>query len=196
VETTHFDPLVDLHGMWTTELAEKYLPIPGEPRAKYECVDGHLTMSPYEGHANGFGMLRLAELLAPPAREAGYRVYPTVNVRFADDRWIQPDLTVITRPGDDDVWVPTENVVIVGEFLSPSSQYTDTINKPRLCAEAGIPFYLLAEVSRRRRFASVRLDRLVSGKYRTIAEARAGELFEVAEPVKVSFDPIKLLDIS
>ncbi|ALG14307.1 hypothetical protein [Kibdelosporangium phytohabitans] len=29
-----FDPLVDLYGVWTTDLAERYLPIEGAPPAK------------------------------------------------------------------------------------------------------------------------------------------------------------------
>lgn len=190
----HADPLVELYGEWTTELADKYLPIPGAPPAKYECVDGYLSMSPYEASPNGYGMLRLAMLLDPSAREVGYKVYPTVNVRFTGKRWIQPDLTVLSGP-DYDTWVPAEKVVVVGEFVSPSSRHNDIVDKPRMCAAAGIPFYLLVEVSPRRGFASVRLDRLVEGEYRTAAQAGVGELFEVAEPFKVSFDPVALLDI-
>lgn len=37
-----FDPLVDLDGLWTTDLADRYLPIEGAPPAKYECADGKL----------------------------------------------------------------------------------------------------------------------------------------------------------
>lgn len=44
--TEPFDPLVDFDGMWTVELAERYLPIPGAPLAKYECWDGRLYMAP------------------------------------------------------------------------------------------------------------------------------------------------------
>lgn len=31
-----FDPLVDLDGLWTTELADRYLPLPELPAARYE----------------------------------------------------------------------------------------------------------------------------------------------------------------
>ena len=47
--TEPFDPLVDLAGLWTTRLAERYLPLDDLPPAKYECVNGRLIMSPREG---------------------------------------------------------------------------------------------------------------------------------------------------
>lgn len=48
-DPAEFDPLVELYGLWTPELADRYLPIPGMPPAKYECLDGKLIVSPYEG---------------------------------------------------------------------------------------------------------------------------------------------------
>ncbi|GAB3485232.1 hypothetical protein [Amycolatopsis cihanbeyliensis] len=33
-----FDPLVEFYGMWNTELAEQYLPLPRVHARKYECL--------------------------------------------------------------------------------------------------------------------------------------------------------------
>ncbi|MFE0591033.1 Uma2 family endonuclease [Micromonospora echinospora] len=90
-----FDPLVDLDGMWTTALADRYLPLPELPQARYECTDGRLVMTPAEVGSNSFGEARLIRLLAPAAEAAGFYVYGQVNLTFGPQRWIQPDVTVL-----------------------------------------------------------------------------------------------------
>jgi Uma2 family endonuclease len=189
-----FDPLVDFDGIWTTELAERYLPIQGVPPAKYECVDGKLILSPYEAGPNVYAADELRTLLKPAARAAGLRVYTTVNLRFGFQKWIQPDFTFVRTPVPG-VWIEAQDVVVVGELVSRSSRSRDRIDKPALCAEAGIPFYLTGEVSFADEQASVRLWRLTNAEYILVAKASAGERFEVDEPFKMSFDPIELLDL-
>lgn len=44
-----FDPLIDFDGLWTTDLAERYLPLPELPYARYQCIDGRLVVSPTGG---------------------------------------------------------------------------------------------------------------------------------------------------
>jgi hypothetical protein len=77
-----FDPLIDLDGMWTPELAERYLPIEGAPPARYEATDGKLIMSPREGSANSWAAIRLAIHLRLPARAAGHAMYSALSVQF------------------------------------------------------------------------------------------------------------------
>ncbi|WP_246843410.1 Uma2 family endonuclease [Allokutzneria sp. NRRL B-24872] len=189
-----FDPLVEFAGVWTTDLAERYLPLPDAPPMKYECLDGNLIMSPREAGPNGYAMLELGALMRGPARDAGYRVYPAVNLRFDRDRWIEPDLTVLLEPCPD-VWVENMNVLLVGECISPSSKRRDRLDKPAMCAEAGIPYYLLCQADLRQRFVSLELSRLEDGEYQVIAEAVSGKQFETDAPFALSFDPIELLDI-
>jgi hypothetical protein len=40
-----FDPLVDLGGMWTTQFADRHLPLPELPDARYECIGGYDTVA-------------------------------------------------------------------------------------------------------------------------------------------------------
>jgi Uma2 family endonuclease len=190
--TEPFDPLVDLAGMWTTELAERYLPIPGAVVGKYECLDGKLIMSPCEGTANSYAAGLLYTRLLQPAREAGYRAYLTVNVQFGPQRWIQPDATVLKEPVKALTWVPAEKVLMPVEFVSPSSRLRDRIDKPRLCADAGIPYFMWVEVSTDD--VRVELLRLVAGDYAPIAKALAGQRFETDIPFPMSFDPADLLE--
>lgn len=187
-----FDPLVDLAGLWTTELAERYLPIPGVPPAKYECLDGHLIMSPCEGAWNSYGEMELGALLREPARRAGFRVYSRVNMRFGEQRWIEPDLAVL-RGTSGQLWVPSEKVAMPVEFVSPSSRWTDEYGKPKVCAEAGVPYFLRVNIQP---CSSVRVEllRLQGHEYVPHACARDGERFETDLPFPFSFDPEVLLE--
>ncbi|MDQ3402851.1 MAG: Uma2 family endonuclease [Actinomycetota bacterium] len=114
-----FDPLVEFHANWTAALAERYLPVPWVPPGTYyECVDGHLIMSPAGSSATGYAMLNLAILLRDPARTADCRVYPKINVGFGPQTWLQPDLAVLRGTVKDLFHVPVDDVLIHGEVVS------------------------------------------------------------------------------
>jgi Uma2 family endonuclease len=188
-----FDPLVELRGLWTTELAERYLPIEGLPPAKYECLDGNLIMSPCENSGNSYAFLELGSMLRLAAREAGYRAYGSLNVLFHRQRWIQPDLTILRQPLKREDWVPAELVLMPIEFVSPSSRRQDRIDKHALCAAIGVPYYMWVEITDRE--AHVELLRLDdSGEYVVQAKALAGQEFRTDLPFPLSFDPEVLLE--
>lgn len=190
---SRFDPLVELHGLWTTELAERYLPIEGAPPAKYECLDGNLIMSPREGSANSYATIELGALLRGPARRAGHVAYSSVNMRFDNQRWIEPDLTVLRKPVKNVTWVPAELVLMPIEFVSRSSVRNDRIDKPALCAAAGVPYFLRVEVSlHEAHLELLRLDD--GGEYVVQAKALAGQEFRTELPFPLSFDPAALLE--
>ncbi|MBV9846881.1 MAG: Uma2 family endonuclease [Kutzneria sp.] len=190
-----FDPLVDLDGLWTTELAERYLPIPGMPAAKYECLDGRLYVSPYESSANSYAAGSLLAVMRQAARGTGARVYGTVNLPVHPGRWIQPDVTVLTEPAGGGVWVPASLVMMPVKLVSPSSRKRDRIDKPALRAELGIPHYMEAEIPPQRSTATVRLLKLDGSSYAEHASVIAGHLFETDLPFLMSFDPVELLDL-
>ncbi|QUH00257.1 Uma2 family endonuclease [Saccharopolyspora erythraea] len=192
--TARFDPLVDLDGLWTPELADRYLPIPGMPPAKYECLDGKLIVSPREGTANMFAVWMLGKLLEPAAAANGNRFYLTVNLQLDQQRWIEPDFAVLVKSGHGRVWVPAGEALLVGECVSPSSRKNDRIDKPALCAQAGIPYFMRVEVSYARQRVEVELLRLVDGEYRDQAKALDGQRFETDLPFELSFDPGELLE--
>ncbi|SDP74012.1 Endonuclease, Uma2 family (restriction endonuclease fold) [Actinopolyspora xinjiangensis] len=194
-DTGAFDPLVELRGVWTPDLADRYLPIPGMPPVKYECQDGHLIVSPYEGSANTYAAYRMLTLMEPPARGLGCRVYPTLNVQLGINRWIQPDFAVLREPALGRVWIPATQALLVGECVSPSSRVADRIDKPAMCAEAGIEYFMRVEVSYAKNHAEITLLRLGDeGVYEVHAKALAGDTFETREPFPLSFDPAELLE--
>jgi Uma2 family endonuclease len=190
---SRFDPLVELQGLWTTAVAERYLPIEGLPPVKYECLDGNLIMSPREGSANSWATSRLTVVLDAPALNAGFFPYSSVNMRFEAQRWIEPDLAVLRQQVKQVTWVPAELVLMPIEFVSRSSVRNDRIDKPALCAAAGVPFFLTVEITSHE--AHVELLRLDdSGKYVVQAKALAGQEFRTELPFPLSFDPAVLLE--
>jgi Uma2 family endonuclease len=189
-----FDPLVDLDGLWTPELAERYLPIDGAPPARYEAVDGKLVMSPREGSANSWAAIQLAVLFHAPARAAGHAVYSALNVQLTPKTWIEPDLVVLVTPVANLTWISADTVLMLVELVSPSSRRRDRIDKPRLAADAGIPYYLRVEIARQLNSAEVHLFEHAGDGYKPIASALAGERFDIIRPFEVSFDPADLLE--
>lgn len=184
--TTWFDPLVELYGLWTTELAERYLPIDGAPPAKYECVDGRLIMSPRGGSANSHATGELYALLREPARTAAHVAYSRINMVFDPQRWIEPDLAVLRHSAKNVTWVPAEQVLMSVEFDS-------RWDRRALCAAAGVPYFLRVEITdHEAHLELLRLDD--SGRYVVQAKALAGQEFRTELPYPLSFDPAVLLE--
>ncbi|WBB78770.1 Uma2 family endonuclease [Micromonospora sp. WMMD882] len=191
-----FDPLVDFAGSWTTQLADRYLPLPELPPVRYECVDGRLVMTPAEVGSNSFGEMRLARLLGPAAEAAGFYVYGQVNLTFGPQRWIQPDVTILhTLPATDeeDRWVPARLCALAVEFVSPGSRRQDFVDKPRRCAEGGVPYFMRVTIVRRLRSAAVELFALDGGGHVPVAKVVNGERLRVDAPFPIDLDPADLL---
>jgi Uma2 family endonuclease len=192
-----FDPLVDFDGLWTTKLAEQFLPDPRLPAARYECVNGRLVVSPTEAYTNSWGESKLLRLIGDAGEEAGFYVSGAVNLTFQPGTWIQPDVTVLhSLPDTDaqDTWVPVSLCTMAVEFVSPGNRRTDLVNKPAMCAAGGVPYFLRVEIVRRLRHASAELSaQLADGGYVTLVRAIAGQPFETTEPFPMRFDPIQLV---
>ncbi|MEQ4305216.1 Uma2 family endonuclease [Plantactinospora sp. B6F1] len=191
-----FDPLVDFDGMWTTQLADRYLPLPELPTARYECIDGRLVMTPAEVGANSYGEMTLAHLLRPAAQAAGFYVYGPVNLTFELRQWIQPDVTILhalPQTDEEDKWVPVRLCTMAVEFVSPGSRKQDFVDKPKRCAEGGVPYFMRVEIVRRLRHASVEFFTLTDGAYQRTAEAVCGQRLRASEPFEIDFDPRELL---
>jgi len=187
------DPLVELRGRWTTDLAERYLPIEGLPPAKYECLDGNLTVSPRENSGSSWAASRLLVLMDDATLKAGFFPYLAVNMRFSDKRWIEPDMAVLRHPMKRAVWVQAEAVLMPIEFVSPSSVRNDRIDKPALCAAVGVPYFMTVEIGDSA--AEVELLRLNdAGVYVVQAWATSGQEFRTDLPFPLSFDPVELME--
>jgi Uma2 family endonuclease len=195
--TGGFDPLVEFAGVWTTRLAERYLPLPDAVISRYECLDGRLYVAPTEVSSNSWGASRLIIALSRAAEPAGYYVYGSLNLTFGPQRWIQPDVTVLHRVPDSDdtrVWVPADHCTMPVEFVSTSSRRRDAIDKPDLCATAGIRYFMRVEIEPRLRHAAVTLLRLRGKEQDVLAHAIAGQRLAMVEPFPLVLDPAQLLE--
>jgi Uma2 family endonuclease len=187
-----FDPLIDLDGLWTVELAHRYLPIDGMPPTRYEAAAGRLRMSPREGSANSWATAQFNCILHPHARAAGHAVYSALNVRTGVSGWIEPDVLILRQHVWQQTWIEAEQVLCPIEIISPSSYHRDRIDKPAVCARLGIPYYMHVEIYSDD--VQVELLRLAGGEYVKHVEAKAGQVLQTAEPFAFSLDPAELLE--
>jgi hypothetical protein len=66
------------------------------------------------------------------------------------------------------------------------------IDRPRVYAAAGVPWYMRVEF--RRRIPTIALHELVDGRYEAVLACAAGTTFAMTEPFPFSIDPAELLD--
>ncbi|MET0134605.1 MAG: Uma2 family endonuclease, partial [Kibdelosporangium sp.] len=123
---------------------------------------------------------------------AGHCAYSALNVEFHAGRWIEPDLVVLKEPVKGLTWVPAEKVLIPIELVSVSSRRRDRLDKPAMCADAGIPYFMRVEIDDHD--VRIELFRLDDGAYVEHAKALGGQLFETEVPFPLSFDPRELLE--
>ncbi|MGN9917844.1 Uma2 family endonuclease [Micromonospora palomenae] len=184
-----FDRLYDFDGVWTTGLADRYLPPRDLPDARFERVDGTLVMTPAEAGANSFGEAKLIRLLGPAAEAANLYVYGQLNLTFNPRSWIQPDVTVlhtVPKTDDEDRWVPVRYCTMAVEFVSPAGRQQDFLDKPRWCAEAEVPYFMRVEIVRRLRHVSVELFSLDDwSAYATVAKAQGGRRLRADMPFPI-----------
>lgn len=168
------------HGMWTTLLAERYLPLPELPGGTYyDCVDGDLGMSRSGGSATSYAMG--AVYCALRSSDCPYVVYPMTNVAFSPERWIQLDFAVVRRQARESIWMPADAVLIAGQIVNGHER----VDRQELAAIGGIPYFLRARLED----DAADLFELIDGRYVMRATAAGGQLLESAAPFAIKFDP-------
>ncbi|MFI9009773.1 Uma2 family endonuclease [Actinosynnema sp. NPDC053489] len=127
-------------GPWTVE---EVLALPEDPSQRIEVVDGALLVSPL---GTGRHQMLVGDFYAAlrAACPSDYEVMPGVNVGLSGGRMIIPDFTV-NSAGFRGLLLPVEDLLLAGEVLSPSTRLQDLVLKKQLYAEAGVPFYLIAD---------------------------------------------------
>ena len=190
-----FDPLIDFAGIWNYKLADRYLPLPELPKARYECVAGRVIVTSTEGFTNSYGEVELAHILRSAARNAGMRVTGRINLLFEPNNWLEPHLAVLRERPDpeEDTWVPVNLCEMAVEFVSPSNRKSDLIDKPLVYARFGVPYLMRVELVGRLGHAHVELFKLEGKAYSPVQAAIAGQRFVAQEPFDMDFDPRDLL---
>jgi Uma2 family endonuclease len=162
---------------------------PDLPNWRYELLEGTLIVTPNAPglrHQACAGSLYMLLRQACPAWLqvviAPFEYVPTPVLSF------QPDVLVARRPVESKRL--TRTPVMVVEVLSPKTRVTDQTAKRATYEALGIEHFWLVDPT----MPSIEAFRLVNGSYELAAKADAGEVFEVSEPVPLSFDPVDLLD--
>lgn len=145
-------------------------------------------MTPRGNATISYAVGRLCVRLGETADEAVRVVCSRVTIALCVQRWIEADMAVLRAPVKRDKWISAEDVVMPIEFVRP----IERIDRPKLCAEAGVPYLLRIELSDDEAFVKLlRLDD--RGEYRVHAKALAGQEFRTELPFAMSFDPGGLL---
>jgi Uma2 family endonuclease len=171
---------------WTVRDLDR-LPDDGQ---RYELLDGVVVVAPSPTwlHQRVASDLEwLLRSVAPSSIDVGQ----AVGIVLAEDECPLPDIVVLRAPVDyQQNRYPAAQVVLVVEVVSPSTRSTDRFRQPGQYALAGIPFYWRVETEPVQIIAYRLRD---DGQYGEYARADAGNLFIVAEPLAVEFDPAELL---
>lgn len=170
-------------GPWTIEEVLA-MPFKGD---RHELFQGRLVTSPVPPpyHQNvGIKLIVIMYGAVP----AGFGVSPETNLRIDADLFI-PDVVVaraeaLSAPGS--LHLNPEDVLLVGEILSPGNTPFDRAWKAQRYAEGGIPFSMEVEISG---IPRVTVYELRGKGYVEIADAHAGETLKLTEPFELSFDP-------
>jgi hypothetical protein len=161
--------------------------LPPTKGPKVEVSRGCVIVSSQATVDHRLAMCQLSGRLHLAARAVGLRVYPEINVVHGDELYI-PDISVLRRSGAGQTSMDiADAVMLVG--IEPGDH---VIDRPRVYAEAGVPWFMRVEF--RRRVPTVVLQELVEGEYRTVVACAAGSTFAMTEPFPFSVDPGELLD--
>lgn len=153
---------------------------------RVEVIGGVLLMSPTPRvkHARITSKLQQQlDRLLPTGLVA--RQVVSVSSPHSDEDHAIPDLTVFPESFEDtEEWlIPSTEIELVVEVVSPSNVGADTVDKVRWYAEAAIPLYLLVDP----RKATWRLHSSPSGDgYRTTTDGEFGEKIELAGDLNVT----------
>jgi Uma2 family endonuclease len=177
------------HGLPWTE--EEYLAL-GEMTDRVELLDGSLLVTPAPTPGHQTVSRRLANVLEPAATIAGLQVYEAINIRLRRGRIPIPDLAIVEPVDPSVAVVDVSSVRLVGEIVSPGNPTADRVLKMQLYADAGIPWYLLAE--QESDVVLLQLFRLDKDHYLPHAAGAPGIPLRMTDPVVVDIDPAQLVN--
>ncbi|WP_344988887.1 Uma2 family endonuclease [Nonomuraea helvata] len=125
------------------------MPYPPLPDRRVEVIEGKLLMSPMGSPEHTWMAVALDHVLWPFYRERGWLGAPGgLNICIEGPRdSLAPDFALV--PPDCPRWgvgeLLSSGVLMVAEVVSPSSVYTDRVEKRRTYALGRVPIYVLID---------------------------------------------------
>lgn len=178
-------------GPWTED---DLLALDG-PLHQFELIDGSLWVTPKPNRRRNDIAAALLTSLRPAVLAAGLRVRLAAGLRLSRGRVVCPGL-LIEKESVDLAFGDPSAVLLAGEVTAPGVAAYTRHFKMQLYAEAGIPWFLLAEPDfAGYRAVSLRLFQLHGKQYAQVAEAAPGETLRFDAPVvPISLDTRFLID--
>jgi Uma2 family endonuclease len=112
------------------------------------------------------------------------KVYQPIDWRIGDDTVLQPDLSVVCKPINNNAYLdfPPELVI---EILSPSTAQKDRREKFAIYQQQGVKYYLIIDPA----FNKIEVFELVNGNYEAVAVSPSFYSFLLDDcTAEVSFD--------
>lgn len=196
VTTTSFDPLSEFAGVWTTRTALHYQSLLDHLFPKWECIAGDIVPGAQVTAEVAWAKSELTSIIGGTASSDDFFLFGPLNLAIQPDTWIQPDVNVLHRIPETAAhrrFVPYDHFSMPIEFVSRSSIQRDKVDKPRLLAAVGVPFYMTVELDQDNRKVRIEQWKLIGDNYKLISTAVNGEVFTMKEPFEVSFPATDLL---
>jgi Uma2 family endonuclease len=156
-----------------------------------EILEGRLVVSPLPVFWHERVCQWLFRMLLETCDERGWFISRASEIELPPTRdRIEPDLAILTdadKLPDLENVMPVEHVLLVAEVVSPSGIRDDREVKPRSCALAGIPYYLLIDRLVRPLTVTLFSEPGEDGYRRTVAVHVGGEL-TLPEPFELTLD--------
>lgn len=156
---------------------------------KWELIEGiPYAMSPMPTikHQNINGRLyrQFAELLdhCPDCE-----VFLPINLKINENNVVHPDLTIVCKGIQEDVYVTTTPNLVV-EIISKSSKKQDTITKPKIFGLLGVRYYVLIDPKKE----LVKIFELENDRYQLRLETRNDNYTFELEDCIANFDFSKI----
>lgn len=164
-------------------------------RRRAEIIEGRLIVSPMPVFWHELACVWLDDQFRDASREKGWFIDRAGEIQLPPTSdLIEPDVMILRDAHE----VPTlestrplNYVLLVAEVVSRSSIREDREVKPRACALAGIPFYVLVDRFTTPMTVSLFGSPGASG-YATVSTVQAGEKLHVPAPFDVTLDTASL----
>jgi Uma2 family endonuclease len=156
---------------------------------RYELIDGVLVVSPSPSMPHQSVLFELAVQLRN-ACPTHLKVYVApLDVTFADDTVLQPDVLVVDRPVAGQLTL-TQGPLLAVEILSPSTRHLDLAFKRARYEAAACPSYWVVDPD----LPSIVCWEFRDGSYHEVAQATGEETVTVSQPFPIRVSPGDLVD--
>lgn len=162
------------------------------PGYRDEIIGGQLIVTPSAGGTHQYLANKIYALLEAQA-PAGWVPVLDVNVKVSltDSDFWRPDIAVL-RPGEsmDATWFTFSQFGLLGEVMSPSTEWLDRTDKLHMYAEHGVACYWLIERGPLGKPPTISIHfEPDEGSYRRVVRVGPGETFTMVDPFEFPITP-------